>query len=92
MKQHEAQSKPIVDNDDAEMEDGEVPSPEYMERVEQEFLDVEKRRDRMLRLAEDAKRRKTEQPGEVGSGGKLFSGTSIVLARRKKSAFSISSC
>ena len=71
-EQHEAQSKPIVDNDDTEMEDGEVPTPEYMERVEREFREVQKRRDRMLRLAEDSKRRKTEQLGEVGSGGYSF--------------------
>ena len=71
-ERHDAQSKPIVDHDDAEMEDGEVPTPEYMERVEREFRDVEKRRDRMLRFAEDAKRRKTEQPAEVGSGGNSF--------------------
>ena len=49
-----------------------IPTPEYMERVEREFRDVEKRRARMLRLADDAKRRKTEQPGEVGLGGNSF--------------------
>ena len=71
-EQHDAQSKPIVDNDDTEMADEPYPTPDYIERVEREFRDAEKRRDKVLRLAEDSKRRKTEQSGEVGSGGSSF--------------------
>ena len=71
-EQHEAQSKPMVDNDDTEMAQESDPTLDDIEQVEREFREVEKRRAKVLRLAEDSKRRKTEQSGEVGSGGSSF--------------------
>ena len=71
-EQHDAQSKPIIDNDDTEMADVPDPTPDDIEQVEREFREAEKRRDKVLRLAEDSKRRKTERSGEVGSGVSSF--------------------
>ena len=43
----EARSKPIVDNDDAEMEDGEVPTPEEVERSGQAAREAQKRHEKI---------------------------------------------
>ena len=64
----EARSKPIVDNDDAEMEDGEVPTPEEVERSGRAAREAQKRHEKMQRLLDDPKRREIEQSAEVGSG------------------------
>ena len=68
----EAESKPIVDDDDAEMEDGVDPTLEEIERSGRPAREAQKRHDNLLRRADDAKRRKTEQSGEVGSFGSPF--------------------
>ena len=68
----EAESKPIVDDDDAEMEDGVDPTPEEIERSGRAAREAQKRHDNLLRRADDAKRRKVEQSDEVGVGNDTF--------------------
>ena len=55
-----------------EMEDGVDPTPEEIEQSGRAAREAQKRHDNLLRRADDAKRRKTEQSGEVGSGGSSF--------------------
>ena len=79
-----------MDNDDAEMEDGEVPTPEEVERSGRAAREAQKRHEKMQRLLDDSKRCKIEQSGEVGSGSGSFVGKRSPR-RSKESAFSMSS-
>ena len=53
-EQFEAQSKPIDDEDDADMGDG-LGLPDNIEQVERGFCEIQKKRERMLRMSDDAK-------------------------------------
>ena len=68
----EAQSKPNVDNDDAEMADGVDLPPEDIKRAQRELHEAQKRHDKMLWRSDDAKRHKTEQSAAVGVGNDTF--------------------
>ena len=89
-EQFDGHSKPIVDDDDGDMADGAGPTLNDIEQVEREFREIQKRRERMLRLSDDAKRRKTEQAKRLVSVGTRFAGKRGAR-RRKKSAFGMSS-
>ena len=74
LKDFEAQSKPIVDDEDAEMADGVGPTPDEIERSGRELREPQKRHEQLLRRNDDAKCRKVEQSDKVGSGGSSFRG------------------
>ena len=48
------------------------PTPNDIQAVERELREVQKKREQLLRLCDDPKRRKTEQSGEMGLGGDSF--------------------